>query len=79
MKRAIAISLCFLGFATGNLRADQPVYIFDPLPTPLKLPPGLIETLPLNHDGSFFGDQLRAVGGFPWRHAGGRSPVWNLR
>jgi hypothetical protein len=27
----------------------------------LKLPPGLVQTLNLNHDGSFFGDQLRAV------------------
>ncbi len=41
--------------------ADNPVYIFDPLPTPLVLPKSNVETLPINHDGSFFGDQLRAV------------------
>src|SRR5262249_39541478 len=41
--------------------ADEPLLIFDPLPTPLKLPPGNIQTIPLNHDTSFFGDALRAV------------------
>ena len=41
--------------------ADLPTYMFDRLPAPLKLPPGNVETLPVNHDGSFFGDQLRAV------------------
>lgn len=52
-------SVIFL--AVGSALADQPTYLFDKLPTPLKLPTGLVETLPLNHDGSFFGDQLRAV------------------
>ena len=61
MKFAILSWFCLLGWAAGTALADQPVYIFDPLPKPLKLPPGLVETLPLNHDGSFFGDQMRIV------------------
>ncbi len=39
----------------------NPSYIFDSLPTPLVLPPGNVETLPLNHQGSFFGDAFRVV------------------
>jgi hypothetical protein len=42
-------------------QADDPVLIFDPLPVPLRLPPGLVETLPLNNTGSFFGDAFRVV------------------
>ena len=61
MKFFIRMFFGILLMAAGVARADTPTYIFDPLPTPLKLPPGLVETLPLNHDGSFFGDQLRAV------------------
>ena len=62
MKFSIPVAFCFLlGMTAGTALADLPLYIFDPLPTPLKLPPGLTETLPLNHDGSYFGDQLRAV------------------
>ena len=61
MKFAILRWFCLLGLAAGTALADQPVYIFDPLPKPLRLPPGLVETLPLNHDGSFFGDQMRIV------------------
>ena len=52
------MALCLLPFAA---QADSPTYIFDPLPTPLVLPPGNVETLPLNHMGSFFGDQFRIV------------------
>src|SRR5512140_1485817 len=58
-SRIVAVSL-LLVFA-GAVRADVPIYLFDPLPAPLKLPPGLIETLPLNRDGSFYGDQMRIV------------------
>src|SRR5947209_6429228 len=71
MKRMVLfsrwlVSVSLLGFGLLDLapfaaRADVPTYIFDPLPTPLKLPPGNVQTLPLNHDGSYFGDQLRAV------------------
>src|SRR5436853_5637841 len=62
MRLSIPVSFCLLlGVAAGTALADLPGYIFDPLPTPLKLPPGNIQTLPLNHDGSYFGDQLRAV------------------
>jgi hypothetical protein len=45
----------------GMALADPPVYIFDPLPTPLILPAGNIETLPLNHQASFFGDAPKIV------------------
>jgi hypothetical protein len=41
--------------------ADQPIVINPLLPTPLVLPAGLVETLPLNHTASFFGNALRAV------------------
>jgi hypothetical protein len=58
---ASCVSVCLLGWGTGVARADEPLLIFDPLPQPLKLPPGLTETLPLNHEGSYFGDALRAV------------------
>jgi hypothetical protein len=61
MKPGIPILLCLTGLALYSARADQPVYLFDALPTPLNLPHGNVETLPLNHDASFFGDQLRAV------------------
>ena len=33
----------------------------DPLPVPLKLPPGLVQNLPLEKSTSYFGDALRAV------------------
>src|SRR5215475_3036690 len=55
------ISLCLLVAAVPLAQADVPLLIFDKLPVPLKLPPGLVETLPLNRQGSFFGDALRAV------------------
>ena len=66
MKRIVLFSRCLLslsllGLAPFAARADVPLYLFDPLPTPLKLPPGNVQTLPLNHDGSFFGDQFRIV------------------
>src|SRR5438105_93611 len=71
MKRMVLfsrwlVSVSLLGFGLLDLapfaaRADVPTYLFDPLPTPLKLPPGNVETLPLNHEGSFFGDQFRIV------------------
>lgn len=61
MKLSIPISCLALVLAAGTALADEPVLIFDTLPTPLKLPPGNVETLPLNHLGSFFGDALRAV------------------
>ncbi|MEQ1884893.1 MAG: hypothetical protein ABL967_07510 [Bryobacteraceae bacterium] len=60
MKRAITTSLFVLGLVAGHLQAEVTVY-FPPLAKPLKLPPGLIETLPVNHETSLFGDALRAV------------------
>ncbi len=38
-----------------------PALAQDPLPVPLKLPPGLIQVLPLEKSTSYFGDALRAV------------------
>jgi len=62
MKFSIPVSFCFLlALTAGPAKADLPLYLFDKLPTPLKLPPGNVQTLPINHDGSYFGDQLRAV------------------
>ena len=61
MKLAILSSVCLLSIIPPAVRADFPTYLFDRLPTPLKLPPGNIETLPLNKLGSFFGDQIRSV------------------
>jgi len=55
------VALCFLGLLPFGARADNPTYIFDPLPVPLKLPKGNVETIQINHDGSFFGDQFRIV------------------
>lgn len=43
------------------VRADNPIYLFDALAKPLVLPAGNVETLPVNHDGSFYGDQFRIV------------------
>ena len=48
------------GVLNGTARAELTLY-FPPLATPLKLPPGLVQTLPVNHKSSFFGDALRAV------------------
>jgi hypothetical protein len=62
MQCSVRVLFCLLtGLAAGTALADQPIYLFDPLPKPLTLPPGNYETVILNHDGSFFGDQLRAV------------------
>ncbi|MFN0167574.1 MAG: hypothetical protein ACKV22_14185 [Bryobacteraceae bacterium] len=62
MRFSTPVAFCLLlAMTAGSVLADVAIYIFDPLPTPLKLPPGLIQTLPLNHEGSYFGDQLRAV------------------
>ena len=56
MNRAISFSL-FLALLSlpASALAD------DPLPTPLKLPPGLIQNLPVEKSTSYFGDALRAV------------------
>ncbi len=64
MKISLSLSLCMmglLGLTAQTAFGDQPLLIFDPLPKPLKLPPGLVETLPLNNTASFFGDAIRAV------------------
>ncbi len=61
MRFLAPVTICLLGLAAVPARADVPLYLFDKLPVPLKLPPGNVQTLPVNHDGSFFGDQLRAV------------------
>src|SRR5437773_870005 len=42
------------------LAASAPLYSArPPLPVPLKLPPGLIQTLPVDKDGSYMGDAVR--------------------
>lgn len=57
MKHGLFLWVVFVGVC----RADQPIVIYPPLPAPLTLPPGLVETLPLNKTASFFGEALRAV------------------
>jgi hypothetical protein len=61
MKNTFLLSVCLLSVVPFTSQADVPTYIFDKLPVPLKLPPGNVQTLPLNHLGSFFGDQFRIV------------------
>ena len=61
MKSLLSLPLCFLGAAAGIAWAADAIVIFPTLPTPLTLPPGLVETMPLNTTASFFGDALRAV------------------
>ena len=61
MKLSLPLSCLLVLLASGGARAEEPLLIFDPLPKPLVLPPGNVETLPVNHQGSFFGDALRAV------------------
>lgn len=59
-KWPVAVSVIALTAARLAF-ADTPLLIFDPLPTPLVLPPANVETLPLNHSVSFYGDALRVV------------------
>src|SRR5262245_24451457 len=61
MKPLICGSVFMLGMAASVALADNPLYLFDKLPVPLKLPPNLTQTLKLNPKGSFFGDQMRIV------------------
>ncbi len=61
MKQLVCACLMLLALFVGVAFGDEPLLIFDKLAVPLQLPPGLKETLPLNHKGSFFGDALRAV------------------
>ena len=57
----LTVVFFFLVLFPMSALADDPVLIFDPLPTPLKLPPGNTETLSLNRQASFFGDAFRVV------------------
>ena len=61
MRRQVVYLVCAGALAAGAAWAEDPILLFNPLAQPLKLPPGLVETLPLSKDGSFFGDMLRAV------------------
>lgn len=61
MIRSLRTAVCLCTLAAGAALAEDPILVFDPLPTPLKLPPGLVQTLPISKDASFFGDMLRAV------------------
>ena len=67
MKRAVAaILLIFLALPL-SLRAQQVTgpgissFTTVPLPRPLRLPPGLIESLPIVKDASFFGDAVKVM------------------
>ena len=64
ISRTLFLGLLTVCAAVGLVvaaRADEPVYIYPKLPQPLKLPPGMIQTLALNKTGSFFGDVFRVV------------------
>jgi hypothetical protein len=68
MKRLIASTrpwiqraVCLAAWLAGGVLADEPVLLYPKLPKPLKLPPGLVQTLPLSHTASFFGDVMRVV------------------
>jgi hypothetical protein len=53
-RTIITLGLAFVVFASTSAAAE-------PLPSPLKLPPGLEETLALHKPASYAGDALRAV------------------
>src|SRR3990167_3669239 len=61
MKSIVRILLVAWLLVGGGLRAQATDEILEELPTKLKLPPGLDQTLPLNKTASFFGDVLHAV------------------
>ncbi len=59
--KTISRPLSLLFLTSVLCRAEEPTLLFDPLPEPLKLPPGLEQTLPLDKTGSIFGDAFRVV------------------
>lgn len=54
MKKPISFLFLILFASASSLFAAYP-----PLATPLKLPPGLVEILPIDTDGSYMGDAVR--------------------
>lgn len=60
MKRLITFLLPVLGGASIAF-AEDPILTFRPLPEPLRLPPGLKQTIKINRTASYFGDTIRAV------------------
>lgn len=58
-----SVSRCLLAVlaAVPAVLGQDPILIFRPLPQPLRLPPGLVQTLKINKAASYFGDTLRAV------------------
>ncbi|OFW35927.1 MAG: hypothetical protein A3J28_10430 [Acidobacteria bacterium RIFCSPLOWO2_12_FULL_60_22] len=61
MRTVVRVILWVVVLAGIGLWAQTPDEILEELPTKLKLPPGLDQTLPLNKTASFFGDVLHAV------------------
>jgi hypothetical protein len=61
MKRFVWSAVLACALSSGGARAEDPIVLFEKLPQPLSLPPGLVEVLPINKTASFFGDMLRAV------------------
>ena len=60
------LATLILAFTPGILWAQAPLNpeleaTLDYLPVPLKLPPGLTQTLPLNSRASYYGDSVRIV------------------
>lgn len=59
--KTISRPLSLLFLTSVLCRSEEPTLLFDPLPEPLKLPPGLEQILPLDKTGSIFGDAFRVV------------------
>jgi len=57
----IWLSVCVAAALAGSAWADEPILIYPKLPQPLKLPANMVQTLPVNHTASFFGDVFRVV------------------
>lgn len=58
--RLLRTAVLFM-LAVSIALGDDSLLIFRKLDKPLTLPPGLVQTLPINKRHSFFGDSLRAV------------------
>jgi hypothetical protein len=56
MTRKVFVLLCAL-----LLGAVEPLVARDPLPVPLRLPPGGTQILPIDREGSYMGDAVRIV------------------
>jgi hypothetical protein len=63
MKRNLALlaGSCLLAGVFAGALSAQTAFLPTPLPTPLKLPPGNVEVLNIDTNGSYMGDAIRVV------------------